>query len=352
MVTEDREDPEPQAETAEDRLLAPMLSVATSPHVRTKETIPRIMWTVNATLAPVAIWAVYWFGWRAGVHMVVCCAAAVATEWSIQKFRGVRPTWHDGSAFLTGLLLAFCIPVGLQFWMAALGSVFCIAVAKHTFGGLGQNIFNPAHAGRAFLLTSFPVQMTTWTALRPPDGVTTATPLGIMSEAARLGHDGMPEVIAAFGDRGEMYQSLLLGNVNGCLGEVSALLILLGGGFLIYKRYIFWQGPACYIGTVALLGWILGGEGLFAGDPLFHVLSGGLMLGAFFMLTDMVTSPITVKGQIVFAVGGGVLVFLIRQYGGYPEGVCYSILLMNCVTPLLDRVFKPKPPAASAEVTA
>ena len=149
-----------------------------------------------------------------------------------------------------------------------------------------------------------------------------------------------------------MYSSLFFGNVNGCLGEVSALLILLGGLSLIYKRYIFWQGPVCYIGTAALLGWILGGDGLFGGDPLFHVLSGGLMIGAFFMLTDMVTSPITVKGQIVFAIGAGVLVFLIRQYGGYPEGVCYSILLMNCVTPLLDRIFKPQPPRAGLEVTA
>jgi electron transport complex protein RnfD len=327
-----------------------MLSVASSPHVRTKETIPRIMWTVNATLIPVAIWGVYAFGWRALAHMVVCCGAAVASEWAIQKFRGVPETWHDGSAFLTGLLLAMCIPVGLEYWMAVLGSVFCIGVAKHTFGGLGQNIFNPAHAGRAFLVASFPVQMTTWTAIQTPDGVTTATPLGVLNEAARLGQDGMPQVIAMFGDRGQMYWSLFVGNVNGCIGEVSALFILLGGLFLIYKQYIFWQGPVFYIGTAALLAWVFGGEGLFGGDPLFHILSGGLMIGAFYMLTDMVTSPITIKGQIVFAVGAGILVFLIRQFGGYPEGVCYSILLMNCATPLLDRIFKPTPPEASAPV--
>jgi len=340
----------PAAQT-EERLLAPLLSIASSPHVRTQETIPRIMWTVNATLIPVAVWGVYMFGVRALIHMIVCCAMAVATEWSIQKFRGVPETWNDGSAFLTGLLLAFCIPVGLGYWMAALGSVFCIAVAKHTFGGLGQNIFNPAHAGRAFLVASFPVQMTAWPERVSVNGVTTATPLGILSEAARLGQDGMPEVISNFGGRGEMYWSLFVGNVNGCIGEVSALLILLGGAVLVYKRYIFWQGPVFYIGTAALLGWIFGGDGFFTGDPLFQILSGGLVIGAFYMLTDMVTSPITAKGQIVFAIGGGILVFLIRRYGGYPEGVCYSILLMNCATPLIDRMFKPEPPRSSVEGT-
>jgi electron transport complex protein RnfD len=340
----------PTVET-EERLLAPLLSVASSPHVRTRETIPRIMWTVNATLIPVALWGVYVFGVRALIHMIVCCAIAVATEWSIQRLRGVSETWNDGSAFLTGLLLAFCIPVGLGYWMAALGSVFCIAVAKHTFGGLGQNIFNPAHAGRAFLLASFPVQMTTWPELVTPYATTTATPLGMLSEAARLGQDGMPEVIATFGSRSEMYWSLFIGNTNGCIGEVSALLLVLGGAVLVYKRYIFWQGPVFYIGTAALLGWIFGTGGLFTGDPLLQILSGGLVIGAFYMLTDMVTSPVTVKGQIVFAIGGGVLVFLIRRFGGYPEGVCYSILLMNCATPLIDRIFKPEPPRSSVEVT-
>lgn len=155
----------------------------------------------------------------------------------------------------------------------------------------------------------------------------------------------MPHLVATFGGRSEMYKELFFGNINGCVGEVSALLILLGGLYLIYKRYIFWEGPVVYIGTVALFAWVFGGNaGLFSGDPLFHVLSGGLILGAFYMLTDMVTSPITRRGQVVFALGAGVLVFLIRKFGGYPEGVCYSILLMNCVTPLLDRVFIAKAP--------
>ena len=326
--------------SVKDRLLAPLLSVASSPHVRTKETIPRIMWTVNATLAPVAAWAVYLFGVRAALQIVVSCGAAMATEWAVQRHRGVRASFMDGSAFLTGLLLAYCIPVGLPLWMTALGSVFSVGVAKHAFGGLGQNIFNPAHAGRAFLLASFPVQMTTWQAIHAVDGTTTATPLGMLKEASKLGEDGMQKVIDAFGGRAELYQDLFLGNRGGSLGEVSALLLILGGVYLIYRGYIFWQGPVVYMATAALLGWA------FGGDPVFHLLSGGLVLGAFFMLTDMVTSPITRKGQIVFAIGAGLLVALIRKFAGYPEGVCYSILLMNCATPLLDRIFTAKAPVS------
>lgn len=341
---------ESATEQGKERLLAPMLSVASSPHVHTTESISKIMWTVNATLVPVGAWAVYRFGVLALAQIVVCAVAAMLTELAIQKFRRVPLSWLDGSACLTGVLLAYCVPPSLPLWMSALGSIFSVAVAKHTFGGLGQNIFNPAHAGRAFLLASFPVQMTTWSAMASKavgavDGQTTATPLGMLKEAAKSGGDGTSQLIATFGGRTEMYRELFLGNVNGCVGEVSALLLLLGGLYLVYKRYIFWQGPVVYIGTVALLAWAFGGNhGLFSGDPLFHVLSGGLVLGAFYMLTDMVTSPITRRGQVVFALGAGLLVFLIRKFGGYPEGVCYSILLMNCVTPLLDRLFLAKAP--------
>ena len=333
-------EPTPVAAQHEDRLYASLLTVASAPHVKAKETIPKIMWTVNATLLPVAAWAVYVFGLRALWQMLLCTATAMATEAVIQKIRGMKRSWWDGSAFLTGLLLAMCIPVGLPFWMSVLGVVFAISIVKHVFGGLGQNIFNPAHAGRAFLLASFPVQMTTWSVMTSKaagvvDGVTTATPLGIWGE------HGMKALLDTMGGRSELYASLFFGQVNGSIGEVSALLILLGGAVLIFKRYIFWQGPVFYIGTVALLGWILGGPGWFDGDPLFHVLSGGLMIGAFYMLTDMVTSPVTARGQVIFAVGAGILVILIRRFGGYPEGVCYSILLMNAVTPLIDRFIKP-----------
>lgn len=340
MTSTPAAEPTPPAPVHDERrLYAALLTVAAAPHVRTRESIARIMWTVSATLAPAVAWAAWQFGLRALAQVAVCAGAAVACEAAIQKFRGVPITWRDGSAFLTGLLLALCIPVGMPLWMTALGAVFAIGIAKQPFGGLGHNIFNPAHAGRAFLLASFPVQMTTWTALTTQvDVVTSATPLGMLKE------QGMPAVVATFGGPSGLYQSLFLGNVNGSLGEVSALLLLLGGLFLVWKRYIFWQGPVFYIGTVALLAWVLGGPGWFDGDPLFHVLSGGLVLGAFFMLTDMVTSPITAKGQVIFAVGAGALVFLIRKFGGYPEGVCYSILLMNCFTPLIDRFVSPRTP--------
>jgi len=325
----------------ENRLYAKLLTVSSAPHVKDRESIRKIMWTVNASLLPVAAWGVYVFGWRALVQILVCALTAFGTEYLISLVRRTRIDYCDGSAVLTGILIAFCIPVGLALWMSVLGTIFAVGVVKHTFGGLGQNIFNPAHAGRAFLLASFPVQMTTWSVMKSQapnavDGVTSATPLGIWSEGS------MDQVLATFGSAPDMYQSLLFGNVNGSIGEVSALLILLGGLFLIVKKYIFWQGPVFYIGTVALLAWIFGGPGWFDGDPLFHVLAGGLMIGAFYMLTDMVTSPVTAKGQIVFAIGAGLLVFLIRQYGGYPEGVCYSILLMNCCTPLIDKFIKPK----------
>lgn len=321
-----------------DRLYASLLSVAASPHIKSKESIARIMWTVNITLIPVMVWGVYTFGLRALMQMLVCTGASMACEAAIQNFRGVRASWHDGSAFLTGLLLAFCIPVGLPLWMSALGCVFAIGVAKHAFGGLGQNIFNPAYTGRAFLLASFPLHMTTWTSMKTlavdaVNGITSATPLGLLKEG------GMAKVIETFGSTTEVYKTLWWGNPNGCMGEAAAPLILLGGLYLIYKRYIFWQGPFFYLATVALLTWAMGGQGWFDGDPLFHLLTGGLMISAFYMITDMVTSPITRKGQIVFAIGAGILVFVIRKYGGYPEGVCYSVLLMNCATPLIDRIF-------------
>lgn len=327
-------------------ILPEWLRVSSSPHLRSEESVAKIMWTVNATLAPAAIWGVYSFGWRAAVHLIVCTVTAILTEYVIQKVRGMKVTALDGSAFLTGLLLAFCLPPGLDFWMAALGSAFAIFVAKHAFGGLGQNIFNPAHIGRAFLLASFPVAMTTWTVaagqtLHVTDGVqgtTGATPLGVLKEY------GFAQVQATFGSGSDLYWRLFMGNVNGCIGEVSALLLLLGGLFLIIKRYIRWEAPVIYIGLTALLWWILPGRKaeFFSGDPLFAALSGGLVLGAFYMITDYVTTPITRGGQMIFAAGAAILVWLIRSYGGYPEGVCYSILLMNCFAPLIDRLLKPK----------
>lgn len=317
------------------------LMVSSSPHMKTSDSVNRIMWTVNLTLLPAALWAIYRFGLSALGVMVASVAAAMLTEYVVQKLRKMPVTVNDGSAVLTGLLLAFCVPPDLPLWMVALGSAFAIFIAKHTFGGLGQNIFNPAHIGRAFLLASFPVQMTTWSAVQSAskhavDGVTTATPLGIVKE------EGFQAMTEHFGSGSDLYLKLFLGNINGSLGEVSALLIILGGVFLIFKRIISWEGPLVYIATVGILSWAFSGEKFFSGDPIFAIFSGGLIIGAFYMITDYVTSPITRKGQVIFALGAGLLVWLIRQYGGYPEGVCYSILLMNCFTPLIDRFIKPK----------
>jgi len=340
--TEIQAEAKPQAEEKPALTMPEWLTVSSSPHMRTSDSVEKIMWTVNATLAPAAIWAVYQFGWHALAVMLTAIISAVATEWVIQKVRKVPVTAFDGSAFLTGLLLSFCVPPSLPLWMTALGSAFAIFVAKHSFGGLGQNVFNPAHIGRAFLLASFPVHMTTWsgiasTAKEAVDGVTTATPLGMMKE------HGWSAMLDNFGQGADLYWRLFVGNINGSLGEVSALLLMLGGLYLIFKKYISWEGPVVYLGTVAILSWAFSGpSGVFTGDPLFAVLSGGMILGAFYMITDYVTSPITRRGQMIFALCAGFLVWLIRKFGGYPEGVCYSILLMNCFTPLIDRLIKPK----------
>ena len=317
-----------------------LLSVSPAPHLRNRESIARIMWTVNAALAPAAIFAIIHFGLNAAYNLLAAMAAAVLTELVIQKIRRIPVTIADGSALMTGLLLAMCIPPGISPVITVFGSVVAIAVAKQAMGGLGYNIFNPAHVGRAVMMVSYPVAMTTWTALKAAgagvDAVTTATPLSLLKL------QGYDHLVAAFGSRTELYKALFLGFRNGSIGETSTLLLLLGGLFLIYKGYIRWHVPVFMIGTVGLLTWIFGPAGLFTGDPLFHMMAGGLIIGAFFMATDMVTTPITVKGQILFAVGAGALTVLIRLVGGYPEGVCYAILLMNAVTPLIDRFIQPK----------
>jgi Na+-translocating ferredoxin:NAD+ oxidoreductase subunit D len=316
------------------------LTVSTSPHIRSDESIAKIMWTVNVALAPAALFSIYQFGIPALTTMIICIAVAVATEYGIQKWQDKPVTINDGSAFLTGLLLATNIPASVPWYLSVLGAMVAIGIAKHTMGGLGYNIFNPALIGRAFLLASWPIAMTTWPTpagwATKVDAVTSATPLGILKQ------QGYEELVKFFGDKTDMYTSLFLGTRGGSAGETSAVLLLLGGAYLIYRGYINWQIPVFMIGTVGALTWAFGGQvGLFSGDPLLHILSGGLILGAFFMATDMVTIPITIKGQIIFAVGAGALTALIRLIGGYPEGVCYAILLMNCVTPLIDRLVKP-----------
>jgi len=312
-------------------------TVSASPHIRCNESISKIMWNVNIALAPAAIFSAFYFGFPALINMLVGIISAIICEYLVQKFSKKKITAFDGSAFITGLLLSMSLPPTLPPYMVAIGSVIAIVIAKHSMGGLGFNIFNPAHIGRAALMVSWPVAMTTWTKMTTSvDVVTSATPLNILKQ------QGYEALINTFGSNAEMYKNMFLGTRNGSLGETSTVLLLIGGIYLIYKGYINWQVPVCMIGTVGILTWIFGPAGLFTGDPFFHMMAGGLILGAFFMATDMVTIPITTKGQIIFAVGAGAITVLIRLKGGYPEGVCYSLLLMNAVTPLIDRFVKPK----------
>ena len=312
-------------------------TVSASPHIRCNESISKIMWNVNLALAPAAIFSIFYFGFPALINMIAGVASAVVCEYLVQKFQKKKITAFDGSAFLTGLLLAMSLPPSLPPYMVVIGSFIAIVIAKQSMGGLGFNIFNPAHIGRAALMVSWPVAMTTWTKMTTSvDVVTSATPLNILKQ------QGYAKLIETFGSNTEMYKAMFIGTRNGSMGETCTILLLIGGIYLIYKGYINWHVPVCMIGTVGILTWIFGPTGLFTGDPLFHMMAGGLVLGAFFMATDMVTIPITTKGQIIFAVGAGAITVLIRLQGGYPEGVCYSILLMNAVTPLIDRFVKPK----------
>ena len=317
-----------------------LFTVSVSPHIRDDETISHIMWQVNAALLPAALFAVWWFGIPALINMLVGVVFAVLGEYLWQKGMHQPITAFDGSACITGLLLAMSMSPLLPPYMVAIGSLLAIIVAKQSMGGLGFNIFNPAHIGRAALMVSWPVAMTTWTKMADASGgvdaMTSATPLNILK---MQGYDAL---IATFGSQSDLYWNLFIGTRNGSLGETSTLLLLLGGLYLIWKGYVNWQVPVTMIATVAILTWIFGPAGLFTGDPVFHVMAGGLMLGAFFMATDMVTIPMTIKGQLIFAVGAGALTVLIRLVGGYPEGVCYSLLLMNAVTPLIDRFCKPR----------
>ncbi len=315
------------------------LVVSVSPHVKSEETTGRIMWSVSASLVPAAIMGDYFFGPRAVFTMALCIISAVLSEYVFQKALGKKVDINDGSAFLTGLLLGLNLPPAVPFYIPVIGSVVAIIITKQLFGGLGYNIFNPALIGRAFLLISFPKLMTIWSeptaAFVFLDAKTTATPLGILKE------EGITKLIELFGDRTSLYTQLLIGHRAGSIGETSVIALLIGAAFLIYKKYITWHIPVSFIGTAALIAWIFGTKGsLFAGDPLLHILSGSMILGAFFMATDYVTSPSTKNGQIVFGAGCGFLTMLIRLKGGYPEGVMFAILIMNCFAPLIDRGLK------------
>jgi len=323
------------AEVVQDEQLNKMI-VSSSPHIFANNSIQKIMWTVIIALLPAVIFAVFHFGMPALQTLVAGSLSAVIFEAITQKILKKKITVNDGSAFLCGLLLAMCLPPAVPLFVPIVGSFIAIVVAKHSMGGLGFNIFNPAHIGRAALMVSWPVLMTTWTSVTTAiDTTTSATPLNILK---MQGYDAL---INTFGSQSEMYRSLFLGLRNGCIGETCVILLILGGLFLIYKRIIDWVVPVTMIATVGILTWICGPQGLMSGDPLFHMMAGGLIIGSFFMATDMVTTPITRKGKVIFAAGAGAITVLIRLVGGYPEGVCYSILLMNCFTPLIDRYVQP-----------
>jgi len=317
-----------------------MLIVSANPHIRDNSSVAKIMYIVIISLIP-AIFASYWFfGFRAILLILVAIVSSVITEAAIQKFRKKPVTVSDGSAILTGILLAFNVPSNIPWWIVMLGSVFAIAIAKQAFGGLGYNIFNPALIGRAFMLASWPVEMTSnkfWTQPytgQTMDAISSATPLNLVKTALKAN----PELktVDILADKGVGYWELFIGNVSGCIGETSFLALLIGVIALIVLGLVNWRVPLFYIGTVYVMTWIMGY------DPVFHILAGGLALGAFYMATDMVTSPISNTGNIIFALGLGFLTVSIRVWGGYPEGVSYSILIMNCLVPLINKFSVPK----------
>lgn len=304
------------------------LLVTSSPHLRSEDTISRIMLDVAVALLPAALTGVYFFGARAILVIFVAVLSAVVSEHIACKAMKKESAISDFSAVVTGLLLALNLPVTIPLWIAAVGSVIAIVIVKQLFGGLGQNFMNPALGARVILLVSWPAQMTNW--LVPgADTVSSATPLAIIKGKEAF-EGAMPG-----------YMDLFLGRVGGCIGETSVLALLIGAAYLVYRRVITLETPLTFIGTLALFILIFGGNSLFTGDFVYHMLSGGLMLGAFFMATDYSTSPVTFKGRVIMGIGCGLLTGIIRLYTNYPEGVSFAIILMNLVVPLIDRYTMP-----------
>lgn len=317
------------------------LYLSSSPHIHASQDSAQIMRAVIYALLPACAVSIYFFGLPALRVLVLCTLGCVAAEILCQKMMSRPASWRDGSAALTGILLALNLPPASPWWLALLGAFIAIVIGKQVYGGLGHNPFNPALVARVVLLISFPVQMTTWSAPTPLgsglDAVTAATPLGEMKNAVMLSG----ELPAALQQGSWDY---FVGNMGGCLGEVSALALLLGAAYLFWKRIITWHIPLSFLGSVVVIAglfWLI--DPSRYPDPLFHLLTGGLMLGVFFMATDMVTSPVTARGMLIFGFGCGVLTVLIRLFGGYPEGVSFAILLMNAATPLIDRYTRPRP---------
>jgi len=310
-----------------------MMTVSSPPHIYGNSTIEKRMRDVLIALSPAFIMAIYNFGMRAVFLVAIAVISALMAEYLFQRVMGKPATINDFSAAITGVLLAFNLPPGAPFWLPIIGSFFAIVVVKQLFGGLGSNFMNPALAARAFLLVSFPVHMTNWALPDAASGATAvagATYLGILKQN--------PAFVPELSD----YMALVFGNTGGCIGETSALALVIGGVYLLVRRVINWRIPVFYIGSFALFAFIFGRTGFFSGNILFEVLAGGLLLGAFFMATDYATSPITPAGKIVMGVGCGFLTVVIRFYGGYPEGVSYAIIIMNLFVPLIDKYLRPR----------
>ena len=316
------------------------LYLSSSPHIHSGETTERIMLLVIYALIPACLVSLYFFGLPALNVLLICTFGCIGFEALACKLMKMPLTIKDGSGALTGILLALNLPPSTPWWISLLGAAVAILIGKMIYGGLGYNPFNPALVARVVLLISFPVQMTRWTAPQPLskgiDAVSAATPLGEMKTAVML-TGKLPENL----NSGML--DYFTGNMAGCLGEVSGLALLAGGLYLLYKKVISWHTPISFIGTVLIVSgifWLI--DPSKYANPLFHLVTGGLILGAFFMATDMVSSPVTHKGMLIFGFGCGLLTILIRIFGGYPEGVSFAILLMNAATPLIDRSCRPK----------
>ncbi|MCY1722829.1 RnfABCDGE type electron transport complex subunit D [Prolixibacteraceae bacterium Z1-6] len=317
-----------------------LLTVSPSPHVHSSDSTQKIMYRVVYAMIPAMAWGIFMFGFdaiRVGLIAIISC---LAFEYLIQKYlMKVKPTVTDGSALITGILLAFNVPSNIPWWIIVIGAMAAMGIGKLSFGGLGANIFNPALVGRVFLLISFPVQMTSWPVnrLAEVDTVTSATPLGLIKEGISNGIpvsqiQGLPQI-----------SDMFLGIGGGSLGEISALLLILGGLYMIWKKVITWQIPVSILLTVLVVSgafWMVNPE-IYV-NPVIHLFTGGLMLGAIFMATDMVTSPMSPKGQIIYGIGIGLITISIRMFGAYPEGISFAILIMNAATPLLNMYIKPK----------
>ncbi len=321
------------------------LIVSGSPHMHGEQSVKTIMYGVVLAMIPAMLVSFYFFGLDAARVIFISVVACMGFEYLIQKFLlKETPSINDGSAMVTGVLLAFNVPGNLPAVIILIGALVSIGIAKLSFGGLGKNPFNPALVGRVFLLISFPVQMTSWPIPKPlfapaiTDAITGPTPLGILKEGLSAGKT-VSEIMPALPN----YLQTLIGNQGGSLGEMSAIALIIGAIYMLARKIITWHIPTSYIGAVVLFSgilWLIDPSHYI--DPLFHLVTGGMMLGVFYMATDMVTSPMTPRGQIIFGAGAGLLTILIRVWGAYPEGVSFAILIMNAFVPLINRSFKPK----------